>query len=449
MIISRIKAGCRVGFFGLGRSNLSLLSHLPLDKCTLMLRSDTAVDEKSLPHREKFERIITGDDARRDISEDIIFFSPSVRREGGSLSEAAAQGVAFTSDAELFFEQNRTPVFAVTGSDGKSTTATLVHLLLQEGGYKSRLIGNIGEPMWENCGYVCDFFVCELSSFMLKYCTPQSKRACITNITPNHLDWHSDLAEYAQCKRDIGRHTDRLIISDQVPGVRDAYGVISMNKSSDQLRQCYNAKIYMTVEDGSILKNGRKLIDLSKIRIPHIYNIKNLMMAIAMTDGMVGAEEIMRVGKDFCGLDHRCRLILSDDRVDYYDSSIDSTPARTVETLKSLNRQAVIILGGRGKGLDYGLLRSALKKYVKRAVICGENAEEIYTSVKDATLCEIFHDFNEAVLAGRSYAREVGVLLLSPASTSFDKFRNYAERGEKFKEILMQGSKDDNNCLQY
>lgn len=438
MIISRIKKGCRVGFFGLGRSNLSLLSHLPLHNCTLTLRSDSPIPEGSIPRDVRLDRILVGDAARKDISENIIFFSPSVRREGGELADALAGGVTFSSDAELFFENNRTPLLAVTGSDGKSTTATLIHLLLEAGGYKSRLIGNIGKPMCENLGHVCDFFVCELSSFMLKYLSPRSDRACITNLTPNHLDWHTDPREYTECKMAVGRNAGRLIISDGVMGVGKAYGVISMDKSLGELQRCYDAEIYLTAEDGYILKNGKRLIDLSKICIPHRHNIKNLMMAIAMTEGLVGVDEVLRVGSDFRGLDHRCRLIFSRDGVDYYDSSIDSTPSRTAETLKSLDRQVVIILGGRGKGLDYGELLPALRKYVKRAVICGENAEDIYAEVRDATRCEMIPDFDEAVQTGKKYAQDVGVLLLSPASTSYDRFRNYAERGEVFKEILLQ-----------
>lgn len=438
MIISRIKDGCSVGFFGLGLSNRSLLSHLSLDKCTLTLRSDSPIPEGSIPRGVRFERILVGDAARRDISEDIVFFSPSVRREGDGLSKAEARGAVFSSDAELFFESNRTPLFAVTGSDGKSTTATLIHLLLKEGGYKSRLIGNIGKPMYENSGYVCDFFVCELSSFMLKYTSPRSTRACITNITPNHLDWHADLTEYSECKMAIGRNTDGLIISDGVAGIKKAYGVISIDKDQKELHQCYDAEIYLTLSDGYILKNGRRIVDTSKINLTHKYNVKNFMMAIAMTDGLIAEDEMLKVGSDFQGLDHRCELILSLGGVDYYDSSIDSTPRRTVETLKSLDRQVVIILGGRGKGLEYGEMIPALQKYVKRAVICGENAADIYTAVKDATVCEIIPNFDEAVLMGKEYAREVGVLLLSPASTSYDSFKNYAERGKRFKEILLQ-----------
>ena len=168
------------------------------------------------------------------------------------------------------------------------------------------------------------------------------------------------------------------------------------------------------------------------------HNIKNLMMAIAVTDGMVEVGAITRVARDFRGLAHRCQRFFSNDGVECIDSSIDSTPARTSQTLESLGRQTVIILGGRGKGLDYSELVPAVRKYVKKAIIVGENASEIYKSIKDHTDAEITEDFEKAVTKGKNYAKMVGCLLLSPASTSYDAFRNYAERGDKFKEIILK-----------
>ena len=160
------------------------------------------------------------------------------------------------------------------------------------------------------------------------------------------------------------------------------------------------------------------------------------MMAIAMTDGHVGTEEIFAVAKDFRGLPHRCEHIFSRDNVDYIDSSIDSTPARTSETLSSLGREVVIILGGRGKGLDFSELIPSLKKYAKHTIIVGENAEEIYRAICGEVRAQIMPDFESAVKRGNVLAKDVGTLLLSPASTSFDLFKNYAERGDKFKEIV-------------
>ncbi len=438
MILSKLKCGCKVGFFGLGSSNAALLRCLPLDKCELTLRSDTMIDRGSIPNNIKVKRILEGKSACQHINEDIIFFSPSVRRDRPELKEAKARGVFFSSDAELFFENNNTQVFAVTGSDGKSTTATLTHLLLSAGGYTAPLIGNIGEPFVKNLERNTDFFVCELSSFMLTYFTPGTRAACITNITPNHLDWHSDFEEYRQTKLSVARKTDRLIISDDCLDVSGAYGIISGERSYYELRKLYNAEIYMTVEVGKIRKNGIPIIDISRVFRKEKHNLNNLMMAIGMTDGMVGNDEINAVAKDFQGLGHRCECFLNKNGVDYIDSSIDSSPARTTQTLRSLGRPVVIILGGRGKGLDYGELLPEVKKYVKKAIITGENAEEIFKAIGEAVNTEIIEDFEEAVLRGKKCAAEVGTLLLSPASTSYDRFKNYAERGDKFKQILLK-----------
>ena len=438
MILSMIKKGCRVGFFGLGRSNSALLGCLPLDNCSITLRSDRVIDRGSVPSEIRIERIFEGTEACRQIDEDIIVFSPSVRRDRAEFCEAIAKGVIFTSDAELFFEGNDTPIFAVTGSDGKSTTATLTHLLLTQAGYNAPLIGNIGEPFMKYQGRKSDFYVCELSSFMLQYMTPKTMAACITNITPNHLDWHKSLEEYKKTKLSVSNKTDRLIIADDLVDIKGAYGIISADKGLGELKEMYKAKLYMTVEKGEIRKNGRSLVEIAKIPRNERHNLKNLMMAIALTDGLVKDDDIVSVAENFQGLGHRCEHVLRESGVDYIDSSIDSTPARTCETLRSLDRQVIIILGGRGKGLDYSELIPEVRKYVKKAIITGENAKEIYKAIGRVTDSEIIEYFEEAVLQAKSYAEEVGTLLLSPASTSFDRFKNYAERGDRFKEILLK-----------
>ena len=448
MLLSMIEKGCRVGFFGLGSSNSALLGCLPLDNCSVTLRSDQAIDQEGVPNGVRVERIFEGKDACQNIDEDIIIFSPSVRRDRVEFSEAEKRGVIFTSDAELFFESNDTPIFLITGSDGKSTTATLTHLLLTRAGYNAPLIGNIGEPFMNHYGCKKDFCVCEMSSFMLQYMTPKAKAACITNITPNHLDWHKSLDEYKETKLSVSKNTDRLIIADDLLNTRGAYGIISAEKSYNELKNIYKANLYITIFDEKICKNGMPLVEIAKIPRNERHNLKNLMMAIALTDGLVSENDILSVAESFQGLKHRCQLILSENGIDFIDSSIDSTPARTKETLRSLDRSVVIILGGRGKGLDYSELAPEVKRYVKKAIITGENSKEIYDAIGKETNCDVIDDFERAILQGKKYAAKVGTLLLSPASTSFDKFKNYAERGDRFKEFLLKSYQYDNISLQ-
>ncbi len=438
MLRSMIQSGCSVGFFGIGSSNVALMRCLPLEKCRITLRSDSRIDRSALPRGLLIDRIFEGEAAYKNIDEDVIFFSPSVRREREELKHASERGVVFCSDCELFFEENRQPVFAVSGSDGKSTTAALTHLLLRAGRTSSELIGNIGEPMINGLNGGADMYVCELSSFMLSYCQPRVKRACITNITPNHLDWHADFEEYRKSKLSLIKNAEKYIISEENANIGGAYGIISDSTAFKELRQKYKAEVYMTLEGGYILRNGERLLAISDVKRRELHNIKNLMMAIAMTDGYAGKEEILKAAQSFGGLSHRCETVLRRGGIDFIDSSIDSTPARTAETLRSLDRQVVIILGGRGKGLDYATLVPTLKKYAKFALIVGENAEEIYETIGNTLPVEVFSDFEAAVRRGATLAREVGTLLLSPASTSYDRFKNYARRGEKFKEILLK-----------
>ncbi len=436
MLRSMIGTGCSVGFFGLGSSNLSLLSALPLENCRVTLRSDKKIDPALLPNGVLVERIFERESALCDINEDIIFFSPSVRRERGELQAARERGAIFSSDVELFFEENKAPVFAVTGSDGKSTTATLISLLLQAGGVRAELIGNIGRPMTEALSRDAEAYVCELSSFMLRYISPPSVRACITNITPNHLDWHESLAEYNKTKLAVAEKCEKLVISEENPEIPGAYAIVGDRSDFSTLRRLYDASLYITSEGGYIRRNGEPILELGSIRRKEKHNIKNLMMAIAMTDGYVSHGDIRLAAESFEGLEHRCKTILSYNGVDYIDSSIDSTPARTAATLTSLDRRVVILLGGRGKGLDYRELLPALRRYAVHTVITGENANEIFEAVGKEVKAEVLPDFDLAVERGIALSKEVGALLLSPASTSFDKFKNYAERGEKFKEIL-------------
>lgn len=448
MIIEMIKGGLRVGFFGLGISNRSLISNLPLEKCEITLRSDTDIACGDIPSGIVPKRIFCGKDCCKEINEDIIFFSPSVRRDRPDLISAEANGVIFSSDAELFFEENNKKLLLVSGSDGKSTTAALIHHLLSKAGYKSRLIGNIGEPLTEHLYCEADYFVIELSSFMLSYLKPASEAACITNITQNHLDWHKDFEEYKRVKLSIFNNAKRAVISDRYEYNGRAFAVISGDSDFYELSKKRNAELYFTLEKGYICKNSRKIIGIDEINRKEKHNIKNLMMAMAMTEGLVDVSDVISVAKGFSGLSHRCEAVLSEGGVEYIDSSIDSTPARTVQTLESLGRQAVLILGGRSKGVDYKELVPALRKYVKLAIITGENSKEIFNAIKNDVNAEIRADFEEAILLGKRYAKDVGLLLLSPASTSFDRFKNYAHRGDKFREILQKSIDNENKSLQ-
>lgn len=435
MVYSEIEKGKRICFLGLGLSNLSLLHCLPLSKCEVSIRSEGKIDFSLIPQGISNISFFEGEDAFKNIYEDILIFSPSVRRERKEFDDARGRGAIFTSDAELFFEIADKPVFGITGSDGKSTTSTMVSLLMSEAGYRVGLIGNIGIPMTAAIDGNRDFYVAELSSFMLQYANPSVLCAGLTNITENHLNWHKDFEEYKKTKIRFVKSSEKFVISDDDLYIDGAFGIVSFDRFCD-IKSGYPADLYITREDEFICRNGKRILHFDDIRLKEKHNIQNLMMAIAMTDGYVGDEEIYNVAKSFSGLKHRCQTVYSAGGVDYIDSSIDSTPSRTVKTLSSLDRRVVLILGGRGKGLNYSELCDAIQKYAPTVVISGENANEIYSAIKGQSTIEVLPSFESAVRRGIELAEGVGALLLSPASTSYDSFKSYAERGDRFRDII-------------
>ena len=430
-MLEKIKCGLSVGFFGLGKSNVSLISTLPLDKCEITVRSDKEISPADLPIGAK---VYTGDHAMENINEDILFLSPSVKRD----RFRNWPSVTLSSDYELFLSENKKPFFAVTGSDGKSTTTRLVTLLLRAGGQEVSEVGNMGEPMFRRLGDKCDIYVAELSSFMLDASVPRAKNAVLTSLTPNHLDWHKSYENYKKTKISLLKNSEKFVISDENADITGAYGIVSLTRNFSELKRLYPAEIYMTCDGGYIRKNGEKLIAITDVLRNETHNLKNLMLAIAMCDGSVGKYEIRSVASSFQGLSHRCEKFLSIDGIDFYDSSIDTSPARTAQTLRSLDRKCVIILGGRGKGIDYGEMKREIGKYARCALLVGENKHEIYSVIKDVTDCYMEDDLQSAIDVGCAMAGEVGLLLLSPASASYDMFKSFEERGESFKKIVRQ-----------
>ena len=440
-VFDRIKRGAKIGFFGLGKSNLSLLSELPLDKCILTLRSDKAINRKDIPNAAKVARIFDGSHACDFLDEDIIVFSPSVRRERAELWKARLGGAIFTSDLELFLEQNVRPVFAVSGSDGKSTTVTLSHLMIDN----SLPIGNVGTPMLAALREDCQAYVAELSSFMLRYATVPATRACITNVTENHLDWHTSFEEYKRAKLSLLNSANEYVINadDNILmeyfRANGAFALISDRYSFDEL--CGRAELIITRSEAGILRNGRLILPYECIKRKESYNIKNLMMAIALSDGYTDEDRIREVAQGFSGLEHRCESFLELGGVEYINSSIDSSPARTSATLTSLGKRVILLLGGRSKGVGYGMLCEPVKKYAERVLIFGENRDEIYSVLKDSAKCEIFDAIEAATTRAIELSQNAEAVLLSPASTSYDRFQSFIERGNYFKKMILNSIK--------
>ena len=426
-----------VGLFGLGRSNSAILDLIPRGT-RVTLRSDRAV---SLTGRQKdrIERVLIGDDALKDIGEELTVFSPSVRRE--RLGDALSRTVC-TSDAEMFFGAVSAPVFAVSGSDGKSSTATLAAELLRGKFPDLSLCGNIGRCMCAELSPHRSAYAVELSSFQLTYLRPEIYRAALTNITPNHLDWHLNYHEYKNTKLSLLDGCREAVVSvDSEECMRAAigrslFGIASAQHGFRELSKRLNAEVYYTAEGGQICRNGEPMLPLAGVKRKRGHELKNLLTALALTDGFADAERAVKVASEFDGLPHRCRTVAAIDGVEYIDSSIDTSPARTAATLRTLGRRVTVLLGGRSKGMDFSTLRQPLKEYCERAILFGECRDEIESSLDGTVPTASFPRLGDAIdFAARNSSS--GTVLLSPAAASYDEFHSFEERGDYFKTRIL------------
>ena len=427
-----------LSFFGFGKSTVSLLGALPLDGITVKLRSEKKIDKRLLPSGLKVDLILDGEAAFTDIDEDLIIASPSLRRERKELEGARAMGVKFTSDAELFFEEkDESPVIGITGSDGKSTTATLVHQMLS-GVRKAALIGNVGAPMYEALTTDSECYVAELSSFMLRYAKADLECAAITSLTPNHLNWHESLDEYKETKLSILKNAKRCVLSADSPllPLQPSFALTSAERSFDEIKNLAECEYYFTYSDGFIVKNGKKLISIGALFKRDICYIKNCLTALAVCEGIVPLEDRLAVISSFRGLAHRCERFLAAGGIDFINSSIDTTPARCKATLWSIKAPVVLILGGRGKGASYSELIPSIRGKVRTVIATGEDSPKILKELSGTVEVIPAFDFREAVLCAIATLREGDTLLLSPAATSYDAFSSFEERGELFKRIV-------------
>ncbi|MBO5908112.1 MAG: UDP-N-acetylmuramoyl-L-alanine--D-glutamate ligase [Clostridia bacterium] len=434
------KKGCALGFLGLGKSNLSLIEGLPRGR-RIVLRSDKTIDRAKIPKNVVVDKIYEGPAALDDIREDILVLSPSVRRERAELDAAARRGVVLSSDCEMFFERTKTSVIGVSGSSGKSTTSTLTHLALGGEARGIRLVGNVGVPMLHSINRDTVGYVAELSSFMLQYFTPRLHRYALTNITPNHLDFHKDFEEYKAAKlRPLRLCGAGVICADDSVLASEKYAelfaVYSARESLCDLVAKYSAEVYFTVENGYILRNGEKILEIGSLTRTDRYSILNVECALALADGLVDREYAIDAVRRFKGLAHRCETVHSYGGVDFIDSSIDTTPERCSATLELLARRVVLLLGGRGKGLSYDVMIPPVLKYARFAVLFGEEAEKIFSALSGRVECAVRPDFSDAVRLAASVANKGEAVLLSPACTSYDAFSSFEERGDKFASIV-------------
>ena len=384
---------------------------------------------------------VLGDNYLDNLSGEIIFKTPGMRFDNPALISAKEKGSVITSEMELFFEVCPARIIAVTGSDGKTTTTTLIHKIMEKQGYKTWLGGNIGNPLLVESQNMTkdDWVVLELSSFQLHTMSKSPEIAVITNITPNHLDMHKDYQEYIDAKKNIMLYQDensKLIVNAS----NDVTSEIGKEAKGNLLEFSSKKDANITLRDKFITVDGKKVLNIDDIKIMGMHNVENFMAAIGAVYDLVDTESIIEVAKTFGGVEHRIELVRVLDGVKYYNSSIDSSPNRTINTLKVFDKKVIMISGGKDKGIAYDEIGPAICEKVKTLILIGKTADNIEQAVKKAggNNVEIIRcsTYEEVVNIAHNKATSGDVVLLSPASTSFDMFSNFEERGNLFKKLV-------------
>ena len=441
--------GKRITVIGIGISNLPLIKYLAqlgadVTACDRRTKEDLGDNYTEL---EKLGiKFNLGDGYLDNLSGDIIFKTPGMRYDVPQLIAAKENGSVVTSEMEVFFDVCPSHIIAVTGSDGKTTTTTLIHKMMTKAGYTTWLGGNIGNPLLTDTEKMKedDWVILELSSFQLHTMRKSPEIAVITNISPNHLDMHKDYQEYIDAKKNIMLYQQEgniLVVNadNEVTAKigKEAKGAVRYFSRQD------TADVYL--DGDTIMRGNVGVLNIKDIKIPGMHNVENYMTAIAAVSGLVSDEVIVDIAKTFGGVEHRIELVRILDGVRYYNSSIDSSPNRTINTLRVFPEKVIMIGGGKDKGIPYDELGPALAAYVKVLILIGATSDKIEESLNaeikrtgKGKNIEVIRaaSYEDAVNQARSRAQNGDVVILTPASTSFDMFRNFEERGNLFKKIV-------------
>ena len=445
--------GKRVAVIGIGVSNTPLIKTL-LGAGISVTACDKSPRENFGSLAEELESLGAtlrlGETYLDGLDQDVIFRSPGIRPDIPPFLAAMEKGSVLTSEMEVFFQVCPCKIIAVTGSDGKTTTTSLIAEMLKNAGRTVHVGGNIGKPLLSEADAMGkdDVAVLELSSFQLMTLQASPDIAVFTNLSPNHLDVHKSMEEYAQAKENIFSHQgpgDLAIFNQDNDLTREMAArapgrVMRFSRQGPVEEGTY-------VEDGMIYvaHNGQKraLFATDRILIPGQHHVENYLAAIAAVQGLVPDEVILHTAETFPGVEHRIELVRTKDGVRYYNDSIASSPTRTLAGLRSFHQKVILIAGGYDKKIPFDVLGKAVQDHVKTLVLTGHTAEKIRQAVVRAEGYQEGHpailmedDFKQAVLAASQAAQEGDVVILSPACASFDHFKNFAQRGQTFKAIV-------------
>lgn len=442
--------GKEVAFCGIGRSHLPLMElfrERGISVTARDRRTEEELGETAGKLKELGVKLILGDGYLSGLSEDVIFRTPGMKYFLPELTAARERGAQVTSEMEVFFELCPCKIYAVTGSDGKTTTTTILSEFLKAQGKRVHLGGNIGNPLLPEIGSVReeDAAVVELSSFQLISMRQSPQVAVITNLSPNHLDMHKDMQEYIDAKKNVF-----LYQGENSRTVLNLDNEITASFQDEVKGELWGFSRKQPPENGvfcdgeNILVNGEKLMSVKEIKIPGWHNVENYMAAIAAVWGEVEPEKIRQVSASFGGVEHRAELVREVDGVRYYNDSIASSPTRTISgTLSLYDKKIILICGGYDKKIPYDPLGPVICKKVKVLITMGATGEKIRQAVENAPEFQESglkllraENMEEAVSLAKSQAQPGDIVSLSPASAAFDLYPNFEVRGRHFKELV-------------
>ena len=446
----RFILGKRVAVVGIGVSNIPLINFLldlgatvtAFDKKTKEELGETATDFNN-----KGVKLELGEGYLDKLNGfDVVFKTPSMRIDCESLVKVKKEGAYITSEMEEFVRYTKGKVYAITGSDGKTTTTTIISKLLEEQGYKTWVGGNIGTPLFSQIEKINekDRVVLELSSFQLMTMKEEIDIAICTNLAPNHLDMHKDMEEYIEAKKNIFLYQDSngLLIVNRENEIthdfkKEAKGIVKEFSSN---REILDGAYY---KEGILYVEGKEVCRKDDIVIKGMHNVENYLAAFIATNDDVSIETMKKVAETFAGVEHRCELVREIDGVKYYNDSIASSPTRTLAGLRAFDKKIIVIAGGYDKHIPFEPLAYEGYPYIKELILMGATKEKIKTVFDKLeeekgikTNIKMAKSLEDAVDIAKASAEAGDVVTLSPACASFDMYPNFMVRGNKFKEIV-------------
>ena len=443
----------QVAIIGMGVSNIPLLDYFYDKNAKVTVFSTNALSDEIMAkiNKYRYEVELGEDNLSRLKGFDIIFRSPSALPTKHEFQSAVKKGVILTSEIEMVLKLAPCKIIGVTGTEGKTTTTSLIYEICKKAGYNCFLGGNIGKPIFTKINQMKpeDIVILELSSFQLMGMTVSPNIAVVTNIFPDHLNVHKSYEEYQDAKKSIFRNQteEGIVILNKDNEITEKFADEVKGKTIffSSTKKLKNGYVYDR-EDGFIKKctDGKceKILNKNDIKLRGVHNYENICSALAATETVASKEAQIEAVKNFKGVEHRLEFVREIDGVKYYNDSIGTSPASTIAGLNAFDENIILLAGGSDKGLDYKEIGEVIAKKVGTLILTGPTAQKIEEATKQALSeeksIEIIHTNNleESVKVAKEKARSGDIVLLSPASASFDAFKNFEERGNYFKTLV-------------